>query len=1012
MEFVCNNKFMVRTPSLPLHYLEDYHNQDKDIYEFIRSNKKLDDFFQKALLVSSKSLYESYINKPMDAKKYNKLKQSLLKYFVRSITRATPYGYLASVSLAEFGPKTNLKRGECHLDIKVDLGWLSKLIYNLENNNDIKKKLRYQFNKACFISGNRMKNLYFTNHGVKKQTDTVIKQNSIRFTSVVELVRHRAEKFVEYEELVNSIREQYTDVPEELIANTIDALIENEYLLSELRIPAYCSDGLCYIIDKLKEIECENVIVHKLYLVKMLIQQYKENEDITTLNQIISTMEEITENTNYLLVNVGNNMAGKELNDCIKQDLSALAKILYSVPVKINSLSKFKEKFLEVYGSNVEVPLLEIIDENRFDGLAAIGKQYLENTETEKRINKKIEDKIFRAIKMNQKEVSFLEEDFANIVEEREEYNADFDLNIMITHDGEEFHFYTGAAPGSMRAGAMIQRFSGCFSEDEMKDYDQLYQQNQIDEQEYLLVEVKEAPVYGRLGNVVNNRKNYTYYLCLGNCYGDNEHEIELSDIVVGMSQMDEIYLKSRRIGKKILMVSNNMLNPQLSSPIVRLLKQISDSQRLFPSVRLSWLLEEVNYKYIPRIRIGNIVVSPQCWIADSEELSASTFEEFKQKLAIYKEEYQVDDRVYLAEVDHRIIVDLTREDYLEILYAEYQKKKRLNFQEVEKGVVENAIIDNEAGEKYLNECVFSISLKGDTNKGNDKQEDIDCTLQNTKRGFLLGEDGWVYFKLYGVKNREDEILSKEIPILLERTNCIEHFFLRYADEEGPHLRIRLKFANSEQAYKHLQEIVCWGKEAREKGLVNKILFDVYQRENNRYGGEEIIETCEKIFFDNSRVVEKLLSFYDMEQKEDREKCYVYGITHLLKGLTKNIKDMFEVMDSRAYDQESKEVYKKKKKYYMQMLEEVLDKDIVQEFENLETEWENEYSSSSLFREELEKQINRHKNTNYRENIIFSIIHMYCNRLTGKREYENKYLGIVRNALYHVWQKRKHFQNE
>lgn len=149
-----------------------------------------------------------------------------------------------------------------------------------------------------------------------------------------------------------------------------------------------------------------------------------------------------------------------------------------------------------------------------------------------------------------------------------------------------------------------------------------------------------------------------------------------------------------------------------------------------------------------------------------------------------------------------------------------------------------------------------------------------------------------------------------------------------------------------------------------------------------------------------------------MEQEEDREKCYVYGITHLLKALTKNIKDMFEVMDSRAYDQESKEVYKKKKKYYMQMIEEVLDKDIIQEFENLETEWGNEYSSSSLFREELEKQIKRHKNTNYRENIIFSIIHMYCNRLTGKREYENKYLGIVRNALYHVWQKRKHFQNE
>ena len=59
-----------------------YEKQEKDIYDFISQDKELDQFFRKALLVSSPTLYKNYINKPTDKKKYEKLKESLLKYFL------------------------------------------------------------------------------------------------------------------------------------------------------------------------------------------------------------------------------------------------------------------------------------------------------------------------------------------------------------------------------------------------------------------------------------------------------------------------------------------------------------------------------------------------------------------------------------------------------------------------------------------------------------------------------------------------------------------------------------------------------------------------------------------------------------------------------------------------------------------------------------------------------------------------------------------------------------------
>lgn len=52
----------------------------------------------------------------------------------------------------------------------------------------------------------------------------------------------------------------------------------------------------------------------------------------------------------------------------------------------------------------------------------------------------------------------------------------------------------------------------------------------------------------------------------------------------------------------------------------------------------------------------------------------------------------------------------------------------------------------------------------------------------------------------------------------------------------------------------------------------------------------------------------------------------------------------------------------------------------------------------------------REKHEQQRE-YYFSIVHMYCNRVTGIRAYEEKYLELVRNALYQIVQQRKHRNN-
>lgn len=229
MRAECQDVYMIRTPSLSLEYLEKYEKQEKDIYDFISQDKELDQFFRKALLVSSPTLYKNYINKPTDKKKYEKLKESLLKYFLRSIGRPTPYGYFAEVSLGQFGNETELERGDQILDIRVDNNWINQVVQVLEKHEEIQKRLKVRYNTLCYISGDRVKNPYFTNYGKAETGQTIIVENSIRYTKLNDLVKKEAVDFISLLELSNKVKLVYNRLYEK------DSNNHKEYEIVEIR---------------------------------------------------------------------------------------------------------------------------------------------------------------------------------------------------------------------------------------------------------------------------------------------------------------------------------------------------------------------------------------------------------------------------------------------------------------------------------------------------------------------------------------------------------------------------------------------------------------------------------------------------------------------------------------------------------------------------------------------------------------------------------------------------------
>lgn len=776
---------------------------------------------------------------------------------MRSVGRPTPYGYLASVAMGKFGEGTRLKRGRQILDVRVDNDWINQVIQKLENQNDVHKNLKVRYNPICYVSGDRVKNPYFTCAGNAEKKYKVTTENSIRYTNLIDLVREEARQFISWNELSMKIRQVYRNVSEKVIEDTLTKLLKSEYLLSNLRVPAYCRNALEHVIHELKAVEYKGIILKSLENILVLIQRFCKNESVEVLLQIYDEMERIVSSKNYLILNTGNEYAENILDDSVKKQVERLSELLYKIPVISDATHKLREKFEEVYGRDVEVPLAQIIDKNGFDGEKLVE---LENTKsvTEEKIVAVINNKVQQALLNQKEEVCFTEADFQDVFVEGIRAGT-FDINLLITGKEKEYQLWLGPNFGAGRAGAMAQRFSECLPAQMFQDYNRLFQKERDNYKDYEIVELREFRPYGSQENVLNVNQNCDYYMTLGTYSEEREEnqEITIEDVYIGLSETGA-YAYSKRLGKKLKFVVNNMLNPNLNSGISKLLLGISREYESSLLDRLSMLSSELSYKCLPRILFENVIVLPRKWLLDELDLAGSSYEKFKQSFLRCRELYKLDSNLYYVSADNRIIVDLDAEEYLSILYHEFKKRKRLEFSELEANVLRNPLVTDCKEDTYINECVFSIM---DVEKRGYASEEMGVPLCEENRRKLLCEDGWVYFKLYGTGNRDNEILTVQMPELLETLGHPKHFFIRYADQEGEHLRVRVKFTK-EEAYKGLSKINIWSADIMEKKCINHITFETYFREINRYGGKELIDLCEEVFFQDSLTVEKILRCY------------------------------------------------------------------------------------------------------------------------------------------------------
>jgi len=162
--------------------------------------------------------------------------------------------------------------------------------------------------------------------------------------------------------------------------------------------------------------------------------------------------------------------------------------------------------------------------------------------------------------------------------------------------------------------------------------------------------------------------------------------------------------------------------------------------------------------------------------------------------------------------------------------------------------------------------------------------------MKTVQRTYLPGSN-CVYFKIYTGVKTADEILTRNISLIIKRlfeNKQIEKwFFIRYSD---PDFHLRIRFFVTDEAY--IKDVIYAFfnrmKRLEKVGLIRKIQIDTYNRELERYG-KKTMEEAETLFCIDSECVISLLKKLKEKDENYRWMIALYAIDRFFSDFSVDI---------------------------------------------------------------------------------------------------------------------------
>ena len=863
-------QLILRTPSRPF---------DEHISEHTIAGLLHDQQFIEAVYLASPVLWAEcqkwQRNELTDARRLDKLRRSLTKYYVRSTTRCTPFGLFAGCAPVAWGAASQLvlapTRSARHT--RLDMHYLCALAQHLAGHPALRPRLRYWPNTSLYAAGEEFRYIEYQYLGPKR----VNQLSAVEAAPHVAQVLQAAQDGLRYPELLSLLDPGTGESWHAEATQFLDELVQAQLLVNELE-PTVTGpeffDHIQRVLTRLLAEEPDSEIT-------VLADQLREvGRHLHDLDQAPVNAPARYEHVIDLLAALGVPIeAGKLFQTDASQGLApdastvdvavqtellgalhALQRLTPALPS--SHLSDFTRRFQARYEEK-EVPLLVALDNESGLSYTEYGQSTFSPLVHDLQLvsgtppppvapgpaQQMLARKLRQALQAGQYNVFITDEDLHDCP--ASELPLPPSLAVMFRLvEGSQVQLESA---GGSSAVNLLGRFAHANPAIE-RLVREVTDHEQAQNPAVAFAEICHLPA-SRVGNVLlrpNFRDLEIAYLAQASLPA--EGQVRVQDLLVAVRD-GQLILRSQVTGQRIvprLSTAHNFTQEAL--PVYQFLCDLQ-TQGLQPHLGVSWPVGDGEAKFLPRLTYRRVVLAPATWQlepADLRPLLAASEAELLAALANFRRQWQLPRWFVLAEGDNELLVD-AENAWLVRVWIE--AVRTLPIIQLKEFLFDPATspVRGATGQPHTQQLV-ALLLR-----------DEPCyavaaprhePAADVPRSFALGSQ-WLYYKLYCGQKRADFLLRTLVQPLTEAlavAGLIDNwFFIRYADPDN-HLRLRLHLPDPGRIGEVVQCVAGYLHSFQTSGAVWKVQTETYCRELERYGSRTIALT-EQLFGWQSQAV-------------------------------------------------------------------------------------------------------------------------------------------------------------
>jgi thiopeptide-type bacteriocin biosynthesis protein len=817
-----------------------------------------------------------------DGKKGRRAEEALVRYAYRMAARATPFGIFAACTTGRVDTRNRLilaPQRSYRRHSRLDMGYLFALAEELNQDRELRRSLRYRPNSSIYRAAGRLRYAESRLNGPKINYHLV----AVEPDAFLDAALERAADGATPDEIAAVVAASDPDGEISLddAAGYVAELIDSQLLVSELW-PSLTGPGAVHgLIETLERTTSQKAadVAATLRGAHEALEELDRQgigNDPNQYSDIARRLEPLPQRADRArlfqvdLFKPGEASLDPAVLDEVARGIEALHR--FHTPLLGDSLDGFRERFIDRYGTDRLVPLLEALDVEAGAGRSLSGAggdtaplldglDFSAPDANDEKVRWGAREelllrKLMEAQAAGASEIVIDDHDLKTLeTPQRPVLPDSFQAMAMVGAADEEalaagdFLVWVRTAFGPSGA-RLAGRFCHADAEIASLVAEQLRAEEALDPDALFAEVVHVGP--GRIGNVASRPLLREWEIpYLGVSGAPRDRQIPLDDLLITVEGA-EVVLYSARLRRRVmprLTSAHNFLTGNLAA--YRILCSLQ-AQGMRSGVQWTWHPFE-KLPFLPRVRCGRAILSRARWRVTAEEASefaALRDAELYAAIQRWRARRGIPRRVLFYELESELLVDFDHVLSVETFAATVRQMDAFELTEFWPGFDELPVRGPEG--RFVHELTIPFARhRAPTRRSPAPQvhDDVERIFPPTSP--------WLYLKLYTGSATADLVLRDAIAPLVARAMesgaADRWFFIRYNDPQN-HLRVRLGGEPS-----RLRAIIDWLPELLDpllaEGRISRWQLDTYEREVERYGGPQGMELCERIFHADSEAV-------------------------------------------------------------------------------------------------------------------------------------------------------------